>query len=57
MNKYLVLGLVVVLLLAVFYFSREHFMPDSRPIPPCPLGSERGRNGKDCKSQGDLYGL
>ena len=56
MNKYLVLGLVVVLL-AVFYFSREHFLPDSRPIPPCPLGSERGRNGKDCKSQGDLYGL
>jgi len=33
-------------------------MPDSRPIPPCPLGSERGgKNGMDCKSKGDLYGM
>ena len=48
---------VVVGLLAVFYFSRENFGPDSRRIPPCPGGSERGRNGMDCKSMGDRYGL
>ena len=38
----------------------EHFqyMPDTRPIPPCPPGSERGdKNGMDCKSQGDKYGI
>jgi hypothetical protein len=42
------------------WINSEHFnyMPDSRPIPPCPPGSERGgKNGMDCKSKGDRYGL
>jgi hypothetical protein len=35
-----------------------NYMPDSRPVPPCPPGSERGgKNGMDCKSVGDKYGL
>jgi len=34
------------------------YMPDTRPVPPCPPGSERGgKNGMDCKSVGDKYGL
>jgi len=35
------------------YFS----MPDSRPIPPCPVGMERAKNGMDCKSKGDIHGM
>ena len=26
-------------------------MPDSRPLPPCPAGSER--HGKDCRMKGE----
>ena len=30
----------------------ENFeMPDSRPLPPCPAGSER--HGKDCRMKGE----
>ena len=36
------------------YFN---YMPDTRPIPPCPRGMERGSNGMDCKSKGDRYGM
>jgi len=41
------------------YASRLEFfsMPDTRPIPPCPTGTERGANGMDCKSPGDRYGM
>jgi len=49
--------LVIAALILVFCMSREHFAPDSRVIPPCPGGTERGRNGLDCKSMGDLYGM
>jgi hypothetical protein len=49
--------LLIGALLIMFYMSREHFAPDSRVLPPCPLGTERGRNGLDCKSKGDLYGM
>jgi len=59
------------LLLAVIFAVLHHFlgkmmtqyeffnyMPDSRPVPPCPPGSERGgKNGMDCKSMGEKYGL
>jgi hypothetical protein len=33
------------------------YMPDTRPIPDCPKGMDRGRNGMDCKSKGDMHGL
>jgi hypothetical protein len=49
--------LVVVALVLFFYMSREHFLPSSKYLPPCPAGSERGSNGLDCKSQGDRYGM
>ena len=35
----------------------EYFLPDSKVLPPCPGDSERGSNGLDCKSKGDVYGL
>jgi len=35
------------------YFS----YPDSRPIPDCPRGMDRARNGMDCKSKGDIHGM
>lgn len=44
--------------LLVVYLSRDHFgMPDSKVLPACPGGSERGSNGLDCKSKGDRYGM
>jgi hypothetical protein len=49
--------LVVLALVLVFSMSREHFLPSSKYVPPCPAGSERGSNGLDCKSQGDRYGM
>jgi hypothetical protein len=49
--------LVIVALILVFCMSRENFTQDSRVVPPCPAGTERGKNGLDCKSMGDLYGL
>jgi hypothetical protein len=49
---FIVLGLLV-----VFYYGRENFLPNSKIIPDCPGNSERGKNGLDCKSKGDRYGL
>jgi hypothetical protein len=55
LNVFLLLGLLV---LVFVYFSRDYFsMPDSKVLPRCPRGSERGSNGLDCKSMGDLYGM
>ena len=52
---FLMLRFVVVPVLTKEYFN---YMPDSRPLPPCPPGSERGdKNGMDCKSMGDRHGL
>jgi hypothetical protein len=48
---------VVLALLVIFYYAREGFLPNSKEVPKCPAGSERGKNGLDCKSMGDLYGL
>jgi len=57
-------SLVMLIVIAVFAyvvikpFLKSHFsMPDSRPPAPCPPGSERGKNGLDCKSFGDRYGF
>ena len=51
--------LLLILAVVVFgYFSRDYFsMPDSKRVPACPGGSERGSNGLDCKSKGDRYGM
>jgi len=57
MDTKTMLLLGVLALVLVFSMSREHFLPSSKFVPPCPAGSERGSNGLDCKSQGDLYGM
>ena len=45
-------------LLSGYVRNLEFFsLPDTRPIPECPGSGERGRNGMDCKSKGDRYGL
>jgi hypothetical protein len=50
--------LLVLAFTVLSYFARDYFsMPDSKVVPPCPGGSERGSNGLDCKSKGDRYGL
>jgi len=54
MKLYLLLG--ITLLLIMLYMSREHFTPDSRVLPPCPLGTVRGNNGLDCLVKGDNLG-
>jgi hypothetical protein len=52
---FLVLRFVVLPFLSKEYFD---YMPDSRVVPPCPPGSERGdKNGMDCKSMGDKHGI
>jgi hypothetical protein len=57
------------LVLAVIFAVLHHYLrsvvdrlefftlPDSRPIPDCPRGMERAKNGMDCKSKGDLHGM
>jgi len=50
-------GLHHVLKKHVFQYEFFDYMPDSRVIPKCLVGTERGRNGMDCKSQGDIHGL
>ena len=61
MRVFGVLGVFLMLRFVVLPFlSKEYFnnMPDSRPVPPCPPGSERGdKNGMDCKSIGDKHGI
>ena len=61
MRVFGVLGVFLALRFVVLPFlSKEYFdyMPDSRPVPPCPPGSERGdKNGMDCKSIGDKHGI
>lgn len=32
-------------------------MPNTRDIPQCPLGTNRRKNGLDCKINGDRFGL
>jgi len=48
--------IVIVVLLLIVYFSREHFAPDSKVVPPCPPGTSRGKNGLDCRVHGDTMG-
>jgi hypothetical protein len=33
------------------------YMPNTKEVPPCPVGMDRAANGLDCKSKGDRYGL
>lgn len=48
--------IVIAVLLLIVYFSREHFAPDSKVVPPCPPGTSRGKNGLDCRVHGDTMG-
>ena len=35
-----------------------NYMPDTRPIPPCPPGAVPGdKNGMDCKLKSDIHGI
>jgi hypothetical protein len=49
MKQWQILAILAVLFLVLT--SREYFSaPDSRPIPPCPPGTERKSNMKDCRT-------
>jgi hypothetical protein len=45
--------LVVLAILLLCYFYRENFLPNSKTVPPCPLGTQRHANGLDCRVMGD----
>ena len=50
---------LIIFSLALFFFfilSREHFLPNSKSVPPCPPGTSRGKNGLDCRVMGDNMG-
>jgi len=48
--------LILLAVLVIFYLSREHFLPNSKSLPPCPAGTSRGKNGLDCRIKGDNLG-
>lgn len=45
--------LILLALVLIFYLSREHFLPNSKSVPPCPPGTQRHGNGLDCRVMGD----
>jgi hypothetical protein len=53
MNQETMIILVVLAVILLAYFYRENFLPNSKEIPPCPLGTQRHANGLDCRVMGD----